>query len=74
MYIIHHEMIRHLEEHVIMNDAQFSFRKWRLYETQLILTVNDLGKSIVKILLDFSKAFDKIPHQKLLLKLNHYCV
>jgi hypothetical protein len=30
------------------------------------------GKKIDAILLDFSKAFDKVPHNRLLLKLDHY--
>ena len=30
------------------------------------------GEQIDSILLDFSKAFDKVCHQKLLLKLEHY--
>ena len=49
---------------------------WR--ETQLITTVQELaknvssGKQIDAILLDFSKAFDKVPHRRLLMKLDHY--
>ena len=30
------------------------------------------GKQIDAILLDFSKAFDKVPHRRLLMKLDHY--
>jgi hypothetical protein len=49
----------------------------RSTESQLILTVQDLaadldkGQQIDAILLDFSKAFDKVPHRRLLLKLHH---
>ena len=49
-------------------------------ETQLILTIQDLvhklnaGEQTDAILLDFSKAFDKVPHRRLLLKLQHYII
>ena len=47
-------------------------------ETQLIMLVDELSKSMQSgkqtdlILLDFSKAFDKVAHEKLLLKLHFY--
>ena len=46
-------------------------------ESQLLLTINDLAQGlrdkeqIDAILLDFSKAFDRVPHERVLLKL-HY--
>ena len=64
----------------MLNTAQHGFRKYRSCETQLILTVQDLangfndGEQIDAILLDFSKAFDKVPHQRLLGKLENYGV
>lgn len=46
-------------------------------ESQLLEFTNELIMSTAKkqtdvILLDFSKAFDKVPHNRLLLKLHHY--
>jgi len=55
-------------------DSQHGFRKHRSCETQLILTIDDLSRSLNNseqvdaILLDFSKAFDKVPHRHLLYK------
>ena len=70
--------MKHLENNNILTDLQHGFRKHRSCETQLIITVNGLAKSINhreqigSILLDFSKAFGKVCHQNLLLKLEHY--
>ena len=47
-------------------------------KTQLLLTIEDLGKNLDEgyevdlQIFDFSKAFDKVPHQRLLSKLNYY--
>ena len=63
-----------------ITDCQHGFRKRRSCETQLILTIDDLARGlndkqqIDAILLDFSKAIDRVPHQRLLLKLKHYGV
>ena len=50
---------------------------YRSCKTQLIATVNDLvenpntGNQTDVILLEFSKAFDKFPHNRLCQKLHH---
>ena len=77
-HILHSQVMKHLDLHNILSDNQHGFRKKRSCESQLILTIQDLasgledGEQIDAILLDFSKAFDKVPHQRLLLKLQHY--
>ena len=58
-------------------DLQYGFRERRSYETRLASLTEDLahktsqGKQTDVILSDFSKAFDKVDHTKLLLKLRH---
>ena len=77
-HILHSQVMKHLDLHKILSDNQHGFHKKQSRESQLILTIQDLasgledGKQINAILLDFSKAFDKVPHQRLLLKLQHY--
>ena len=73
--------MKFFESHNILTDKQHGFRKKRSCESQLILTIQDLAAAglnsksqIDAILLDFSKAFDKIPHERLTAKLHHYGV
>ena len=77
-HILCSNIMTHLESNNILHDAQHGFRKRRSCESQLILTIQDLAHNIGTkgqtdvILLDFSKAFDKVPHKRLLYKLHHY--
>ena len=69
---------RQFTEQNILFDVQHRFREKRSCETQLIMFVDALAKDMQAkkqtdlILLDFSKAFDKVAHEKLLLKLHLY--
>ena len=59
----------------ILSDVQFGFRHKCSAELQLLCTVNDLVLNLKQtdiILLDLSKAFDKVSHYCLKLKLEYY--
>jgi len=77
-HIIFSHIMSHLEEFKILSDIQHGFRKHHSCKTQLLITLEDLarnldhGKQSDIILLDFAKAFDTVPRQRLLLKLRHY--
>ena len=70
--------MKHMDCHYILTDAQHGFWKRRSCETQLLLTIQDLASTIDVmgqtdvILLDFSKAFDKVQHLRLLSKIRYY--
>ena len=77
-HIIHKHIVIHFEQNNILTPLNHGFRKHHSCETQLITTIDDLStsfdrKSQVDIaILDFSKAFDKVPHKELLHKLTYY--
>ena len=77
-HVVVSQMMKHFDEHGILADCQHGFRKQRSCETQLIGLTQELHERLEEkaqvdmIVLDFSKAFDKVPHQRLMTKLWNY--
>ena len=68
----------HLDTHNILADEQHGFRSKRSCENKLINSTQDLcnkitgGGQVDAVVLDFSKTFDKVPHSRLMSKLDYY--
>jgi hypothetical protein len=77
-HIIAKHIRNFLDEQSILVDEQHGFRAHRSCESQLLTTVHDIASMIDQnnnvdaVILDFSKAFDKVSHPKLLSKLEFY--
>ena len=60
--------MKHIENNKILNENQHAFRKGLSCESQLVMTMEDLTNNLDNnittdiAVLDFSKAFDVVPH------------
>ena len=72
------QIVRHLENNQLIGETQHGFRKGRSCLTNILSFLDkvtssiDSGSSIDVVFLDFAKAFDKVPHQRLLSKLKSH--
>ena len=70
--------MNYLESNHILNDYQYGFRSSHSCQAQLISIIEELQLAldyhhqVDLLMLDFSKAFDTVPHQHLLKKLKYY--
>ena len=76
--IIRDHMMDFLIKHKLINPSQHGFLKARSCLTNLLSFFEEItkwvdeGSSVDVIYLDFQKAFDKVPHQRLILKLKSH--
>lgn len=73
--LLHHQIVKYLDDNNILDPRQSGFRKGFSTQSALVRLADDVRKAIddrkltILILFDFSKAFDTIPHLRLLEKL-----
>ena len=75
---IRETIVNHLNSHNLLSDCQFGFRKNRNTILQLLTVLEDWtdyidnDSQIDTIYLDFRKAFDSVPHKRLIHKVKAY--
>ena len=77
-HIVHSLIMDFLESNNILVDNQRGFRQKHSTETQPLSTIHDISSALNEkkashlAISDFTKAFDKVLRQRLLMKLHHY--
>ena len=73
-------MLNHLDKHSVLTSLNHGFCSGYSCKAQLVVTAHDLmayydqNRQVDTVILDFSKAFDTVPHRKLLHKLEAYSI
>ena len=80
--VMEHIMLSHISKHIaannILTDAQHGFRQGLSTTTQLTSAIHDWSQTLQNrsqcdaVFLDFQKAFDRVPHDRLCTKLQYY--
>ena len=73
-HIIFSNMMNHADKLNILKHYQHGFRKRHSCESQLLITAEDISRQVDILILDVAKAFDMVPHRRLLTKLKYYGV
>ena len=77
-HIVVAQILDHLDRNNILHENHYGFPAHRSCESQLLLTTDDINRSINQGrqvdmgILDFAKAFDKVSHRRLALKMSYY--
>jgi len=70
--------MHHMVENRLLTKCQHAFIKGHSCVTQLLAVLDkwtealDMGNNIDAVYLDFARAFDSVPHQRLLMKIKGY--
>ena len=78
--LIRDYIVEHMKSNRLFSNKQYGFISGRSTSLQLLTVLDkwsaalDGGQSVDCIYMDFQKAFDKVPHKRLISKLRSYCL